>query len=513
MRTKNKSTKLHPIRWLKLCMAVIILATISIQVLHTNHAYADDGGYPWVGATPLYPYPPDYDWGYYPSCPSGDTGCMSLPVSYNGNTYGAADPWVYYVRNCTSYVAWKIAQVFPGTNISGWGDAYKWSSNAPSNEVHAASGYTPQVGDIAQWVGHDHVAYVYAVNNGVASFYEYNSGYPKDQNGNLQWGLFYSGFTSANYPIGGPDNYIHIGTITTPPPPEVNYQLVRLGSIVQAKAGLNTGWTTEYSNASDMQAAGTRMAFKDATTGHIWAMDTLTGTKYDEGTADQYVVTSSYLIERLGNVLQAKAGLNDNWTSLYSWATDVKAAGTRIAIIDTSGNLMAKDTLNGSWYTESNPTVNQYAVTPYYLLARLGSVVEEKAGLNTSWQTQYTNASDMQAAGKRMAFKDATTGHIWAIDYGVQSPTQYDEGTPDQYVVTSEYFVHRLNNYLEGKAGLNDPWTYLYSWATDVKAAGQRIAIIDTLGNLNAKDQLTGSWYTESNPTIAQYAATTSVSE
>lgn len=140
---------------------------------------------------------------------------MSLPVSYNNNTYGAADPWVYYVRNCTSYVAWKIAQMFNGTSISGWGDAYQWSSKAPSNEVHSASSYTPVPGDIAQWISHDHVAYVDHVVNGVAYFDEYNSGYPETNTNppQPQWGLFYNGLTSANYPVGSPDNYIHVGTL------------------------------------------------------------------------------------------------------------------------------------------------------------------------------------------------------------------------------------------------------------------------------------------------------------
>jgi phage terminase large subunit-like protein len=296
---------------------------------------------------------------------------------------------------------------------------------------------------------------------------------------------------------------------TSPPPPpaEVNYIIMRTGNFTQAKAGLNDNWTTEYTNASDMQAAGTRMAFRDASSGHIWAKDTLSGTWYDEGTADQYVVTSSYILERTGSTLYGKAGLNDSWTTLYSSATDVKAAGTRIAIIDTLGNLMAKDTLSGTWYTESSPTVNQYAVTPNYLLVRIGNTLYGKAGLNNSWTTLTSIASDVQADETRILIK-STSGEIYVKD--TLNGTWNDESAPvDQYAVTADYVLIRSGNILYGKTGLNDSWTTLYSWATDVEASGQRIAIIDTLGNLMAKDTLTGPWYTESDPTIDQYAVTT----
>ena len=67
---------------------------------------------------------------------------------------------------------------FNGRSVQGWGNASTWNTNA-SNAGYTVNG-TPAVGDIVQWPtaagGIGHVAYVYAVNNGVASISEYNHG-------------------------------------------------------------------------------------------------------------------------------------------------------------------------------------------------------------------------------------------------------------------------------------------------------------------------------------------------
>jgi hypothetical protein len=128
-------------------------------------------------------------------------------------SYGVADPWVYYLRNCTSYVAWKINQGF-NKNISGWGNAASWNTNALN------AGYTddstPQAGDIAQYNGTvsnpwGHVAYVYGVNgSGYAELDEYNA---------AGTGLFSNNRTTAPSSAGAPSHFIHIGTPPPPPPP------------------------------------------------------------------------------------------------------------------------------------------------------------------------------------------------------------------------------------------------------------------------------------------------------
>src|SRR5260221_6870227 len=213
------SKKSHlTIRWAALLVALTATTASLLQAANIRTVFADDGGYPWIGATCIdgTDCSGTYNWGYSLPCPQVDPSCTTYEYPNSTNpTAGMGDPWGYGVRNCTSYVAWKVNQQL-NADIHGWGQAYQWVSNAPSNEVHSASGYTPQIGDIAQWNATTsnpwgHVAYVYAVSGSTASLDEYNSGYPKSGS-NFQWGLFYSSFTSANYPAGGPNNYIHIGT-------------------------------------------------------------------------------------------------------------------------------------------------------------------------------------------------------------------------------------------------------------------------------------------------------------
>ncbi len=193
--------------------ALLLFATLCTQILNMQPAFAaDDGGYPWIGATQLNARTSDY--GYYPSCPSNASSCMSIPHNYNGHTYGEMDAYGYVFRNCTSYVAWKIKQVFPSVSFpSNLGDASTWASMAQTDHfgtVYASSGYTPQIGDIAVWTGADHVAYVYYADptTHIASLDEYNVGLD---------GNFYSSRTTASNSAGTPDYYIHVGTVTPPP--------------------------------------------------------------------------------------------------------------------------------------------------------------------------------------------------------------------------------------------------------------------------------------------------------
>ena len=188
-----------------LLVGLLLIATMS-GLLFNQHrvAAAESNTYPWDDAVDV--YPADYDWGYA-TCPTSDTNCKALTMVKNGVTYGVYDPWNYYLRNCTSYVAYRINKEFNGRSIAGWGNGIDFDEKA------TAAGYSingnPQVGDIAQWnTGlYGHVAYVYAVNNGVASIAEYNQ---------QTTGRYRNDRTIAT----GGANFIHMGTPsggTTPP--------------------------------------------------------------------------------------------------------------------------------------------------------------------------------------------------------------------------------------------------------------------------------------------------------
>jgi len=96
------------------------------------------------------------------------------------------DPWNFYNRECTSYVAWKLNEAAGKTFFSNrmlgehFGDAGNWSVNAA--KLGYATNSTPAIGAVAQWNASEpgaskagHVAYVEALNSdGTVVISEYN---------------------------------------------------------------------------------------------------------------------------------------------------------------------------------------------------------------------------------------------------------------------------------------------------------------------------------------------------
>ncbi|GGA57983.1 hypothetical protein GCM10007416_33990 [Kroppenstedtia guangzhouensis] len=112
---------------------------------------------------------------------SGGSGADNYPYK-TANTSGA-DRWGFYIRQCTSFVAWRLNQAgipFHNTMKGGrFGNAENWADNA------RRLGYTvnnkPAVGAVAQWnagafghSGYGHVAYVTAVDGSKITIEEYN---------------------------------------------------------------------------------------------------------------------------------------------------------------------------------------------------------------------------------------------------------------------------------------------------------------------------------------------------
>jgi surface antigen len=179
------------------------------------HASGDDYPYQGLGQCPLVPLPPKPPGSQTPCGPSkpggparpgtpGHPGTPGRPSSgphapgkpgtdvqkpppprecakhiwyYNGS-YG--DPWGFALRNCTSFVAWRLRETngmddfenhFGGVH---WGNAENW------NEAASELGYlvddVPALGAVAQTddgrVGH--VAWVSAIGDGTVTVEEYN---------------------------------------------------------------------------------------------------------------------------------------------------------------------------------------------------------------------------------------------------------------------------------------------------------------------------------------------------
>lgn len=154
-------------------------AVISSLVLLSSNfgmtAYAaDTGGYPWADAELI--RASTYDWGYK-FCQPDMVQARTCSTHYgykDGIRYHESDPWKYDVRNCTSFVAWRINQTYK-IEIQSWGNANNWVNVARKQGYSVST--NARVGDIAVWNGgeYGHVAYVTDVNlDGSVNVEQYN---------------------------------------------------------------------------------------------------------------------------------------------------------------------------------------------------------------------------------------------------------------------------------------------------------------------------------------------------
>jgi surface antigen len=134
-------------------------------------------GHPHQPAGPGKPHKPGHGPATKPDTPPPPRECARHIWYYQGS-YG--DPWGFALRNCTSFVAWRLreanglADFSNHMNGGAYGDARNWDDNAK------ALGYlvddVPAVGAVAQTddgrVGH--VAWVAAVGDGTVTVEEYN---------------------------------------------------------------------------------------------------------------------------------------------------------------------------------------------------------------------------------------------------------------------------------------------------------------------------------------------------
>jgi surface antigen len=188
-RTWNPATQL-----LRLLAASALLAAPALIILTGAPARAQvtsstpaSLGYPWAHASTV--SAADRDWGYR-TCPHSDPGCMRIVGTRDGVRYGESDPWGYYLRNCTSYVAWQLAQDgVPARyfNFASYalGNANEWLADARSPSWSLPTGSTPKVGAVAVSVSVDHVMFVTGVeSNGMITVQEYS--YSSAGNGDIQ---------------------------------------------------------------------------------------------------------------------------------------------------------------------------------------------------------------------------------------------------------------------------------------------------------------------------------------
>lgn len=179
--------------------------------------------------------------------------CASRVWSINGSI---GDAWGFVLRNCTSFVAWRLQERNRMEGFSNsfggehWGNAENWDDVA--RRLGYRVDHVPAIGAVAQTdagrVGH--VAWVSAIGPGTVTIEEYNHAVP-------------GGYGSRTVPVGD-FRYLHLDDVAPSP---------LLGSdrpIVSVADGLGESWTARVDGSGTLwlsrpggptRAVGPRRAF------------------------------------------------------------------------------------------------------------------------------------------------------------------------------------------------------------------------------------------------------------
>jgi surface antigen len=180
--------------------AVVVSLACLVPVSYA--AAGDDYPYAGLGKCPLVPLPPKAPAPHHtgpgrpgkpggahqpgrpgrpakPDTPPPPRQCAKHIWFYNGS-YG--DPWGFALRNCTSFVAWRLRETNGLADFENHFGGVHWGNAADWDEAAAELGYVvdgvPAVGAVAQTDDgkHGHVAWVSAVDEGTVTVEEYNYG-------------------------------------------------------------------------------------------------------------------------------------------------------------------------------------------------------------------------------------------------------------------------------------------------------------------------------------------------
>lgn len=151
---------------------------INREFLRMSQMISTDGGggYPWASALCVYTDEPDG------ACLHPDDSARHYEWYFGNNKKDRLDPWGYFLRNCTSYVAWRSAQEgfaldTAGPNRRSLGDGGSWGDKKNVAKYEELSvGREPKVGSFAVFKlsGFGHVAFVEEISGDRVRISEYN---------------------------------------------------------------------------------------------------------------------------------------------------------------------------------------------------------------------------------------------------------------------------------------------------------------------------------------------------
>jgi surface antigen len=322
-------------------VSALMITLVLVFAVGTSAAAADTGGYPYAsmpcehspyGVSGGANYCVDYDWG------PKHTQAFNDPSEIS--------PYGYAYRNCTDYVAWKLASLgVQPVQYKGLGNASSWGTLAAKHSV--TNNATPAVGSVAVNTtaagGLGHVAFVYAISGSQISVGEYN----QDEDGN------YSTATGTPAQLGF-TSFDHFEQYETPGSGVVGSASVvpgDLASVEDPATGRNifyvgtdgsiNQWSVQGGAWVNVRLGGTVMpgtdltAIDDPATGrNIFYVGT-------DGSINQWSVQGGAWVNvRLGGTVMQGTGLT---------AVEDPATGRNIFYAATDGSINQFSVVNDGW--------------------------------------------------------------------------------------------------------------------------------------------------------------------
>jgi surface antigen len=417
-----------------LIVLALLFASLTAVTVAASPARADtitysNLNYPWANAAYV---DANYDWGYS-TCPSSDPGCMAFYGYNNGVKYGESDPWNYYFRNCTSYVAWKLTTLgVSNLKVQHLGNGGQWADNASKNGLTWSP--VPKVGTAAvkqstSATDAGHVAFVESVNaDGTITVSEYNHDMKGD--GDTRTGMPASlGFTKfVDFGLnltssGGGSN--QSGTFDSFDWRHMTY--IGTDHLNDGDALLNGQYMMSSNGQWALALQNGIVALYSGPGGPRWQVGTSVSDSalamQNDGNLVLYGPNSSVLWSSAtgGNSGDALAVQNDGNVVIYSWS------GVPIWASNTGGGFPAND-VGASGLSDGQSLAKCSALTSADRRFRLvltcgGELLEYGPGYSVMWRTN-TSASDsalaMQNDGNLVLY-GANSSVLWSSATGGNS--------------------------------------------------------------------------------------------
>ena len=198
----------------------------------------------------------------------------------------------------------------------------------------------------------------------------------------------------------------------------------------------------------------------------------------------------------LSGGLSAKDGLAGSWVAEAGTVRQAYLAGDRIGALLTDGTLIAKDGLTGSWVTELGGVAAAAFSGDNLAVLLTDGTVKTKTGLSGVWVTQTTNATQVFLDGNRLGAL-LGNGTLVAKDGLAGSWVTQATTVAVAAFAGDNLAIIRTDGTMAAKTALSTAWVNGPTNARQVYLDGNRVGALLADGTLVARDGFTGPWVTQ----------------